>query len=71
MAIEQATLPEKLTVIQRLDLGIQALEREMDDLNEAFHKAEAKYESKVGALGYAAETLRRAKMEIELLTKGE
>lgn len=77
MATEQVTLPvgathslpEKLTVVQRIDLAIRALETELDNLNEAFHKAEVKYNAKCDALRYQSETLRRAQIEIEDLTK--
>ena len=67
MALQTELPGAKLTLLDRIKLSIKQRQEERQELEEAFTKAESKYNARVGAIDYDLETLRRVQ---EQLTTG-
>lgn len=59
MAAQMELVGTKLTLADRLKLSIKQRQAERQELEEAFTKAQSKYDTRTGAIDYDLETLRR------------
>ena len=65
MATQTQIPGTEITLLDRVNLLIKQLQEDRQELEEAFTKAQNRYDAKTSALDYQLETLRRTKEMIE------